>query len=208
LKKTKKRGRKYLFAKREIEKNQSDKNKSKTYLLDDAIKLLKKIKYAKFDEAIELHIKTTKTGLKGEVSLPHSTGKKVRVAIVDDKLLDNVENDKIDFDVLITHPSFMPRIAKLAKILGPKGLMPNPKAGTISENPIEKAKEFEKGSLKWKTEAKAPLIHQMIGKISYDDKEIIENIKSFIESIGRNNIIDIYITSSMSPSIKVNKEEI
>jgi len=208
VKKTKKRGKKYLLAKREIEKNTTDKSKLKLFLLEDAIALLKKISYAKFDESVEIHIKVIKQGIKGEVDLPHSTGKNIRVKIVDDTVLDNIENGKIDFDILITHPSYMGRIAKLAKILGPKGLMPNPKAGTISEKPEETAKKYGKGLLRWKTEPKAPLIHQIIGKISYDEKKILENIKTLIESIGKSNIIDLYIKSSMSPSIKIDVSKI
>jgi len=102
----------------------------------------------------------------------------------------------------------MGRIAKLAKILGPKGLMPNPKSGTISDKPEELAKKYEKGIIKWKTEAKAPLIHQIVGKLSYDDKKILDNIKALIDSIGKSNIVDLYITSSMSPSIKVDISKI
>jgi large subunit ribosomal protein L1 len=207
-KKARKRGKNYLLAKKEIEKIHVDKSKPMIFSLEEAVSLLKKISYAKFDETVEIHIKTSKKGLRGDVDLPHSTGKKIRVKIVDDTVLDNIEEGKIDFDVLITHPSFMPKIAKLAKILGPKGLMPNPKAGTISENPEETVKKYEKGVIKWKTEPKYPLIHQIVGKISYDEKKIIENIKSFINSIGKNQIMDLYIKSSMSPSIKINIDEV
>ncbi|MDP2673135.1 MAG: 50S ribosomal protein L1, partial [Nanoarchaeota archaeon] len=109
-----------------------------------------------------------------------------------------------DFDVLISHPSFMPKIMKFAKILGPKGLMPNPKNGTISEKPEEVAKKVKSGVLKWKSEVKQPLIHQQIAKLSYDEKKIEDNIKTFIESVGRNNIQEVFITSTMSPSIRIN----
>ena len=206
--KARKRGQKFLLAKREIDKNTTEKNKLKLILLQDAIALLKKTSYTKFDETVEIHIKVIKEGLRGEVDLPNPTGKKIRVKIVDDVVLDSIERGKIDFDVLITHPSYMGRIAKLAKILGPKGLMPNPKSGTISDKPEELAKKYEKGIIKWKTEAKAPLIHQIVGKLSYDDKKILDNIKALIDSIGKSNIVDLYITSSMSPSIKVDISKI
>ena len=208
IKKVRKRGKNFLLAKREIDKNTTEKNKLKLILLQDAIALLKKTSYTKFDETVEIHIKVIKEGLRGEVDLPHPTGKKIRVKIVDDVVLDSIERGKIDFDVLITHPSYMGRIAKLAKILGPKGLMPNPKSGTISDKPEELAKKYEKGIIKWKTEAKAPLIHQIVGKLSYDDKKILDNIKALIDSIGKSNIVDLYITSSMSPSIKVDISKI
>ncbi len=176
----------------------------KFYSLEEAVDILQKIKYAKFDESVELHLNVDETGLKGEVSLPHSTGKKIRVAIVDDKVLADLEKGKIDYDVLIAHPSFMPRLTKFARVLGPKGLMPNPKAGTISTNPEEVAKKFEKGVLRWKTEAKFPLIHQIIGKISFTKKDLVENAKAFIDSVGKAHIKKAFIKTTMSPSVKLN----
>jgi large subunit ribosomal protein L1 len=161
------------------------------------------MKTASFDESVELHLVVEEQGLKGEVELPHSTGKTVRVAIVDDKVLAAIEAGKIDFDVLITHPSYMPKLAKFAKVLGPKGLMPNPKAGTISPNPEEVAKKFQKGVLRWKTEPKATLIHQMLGKISMKEEEIKENIEAFFKSVGTKNIKKAYLKTTMSPSVKI-----
>ena len=110
---------------------------------------------------------------------------------------------KIEFDVLVTHPSFMPKLAKFAKVLGPKGLMPNPKAGTVSTKPEEVVKKFEKGMLRWKTEAKFPLIHQMIGKISFEEKKLIANAEKFIEAVGKTHIKNAFIKTTMSPSIKL-----
>jgi large subunit ribosomal protein L1 len=198
--KKKKRGKNYQKAKAEIDKN-------KPYSIKEAISLLKKIKYAKFDESFELHLNVDKVGLKGEVELPYSLGKKVKVAIVDDKILAQIEEGKIDFDVLIAHPSFMSKLIKYARILGPKGLMPNPKNGTISPNPQEAAKKFEKGLLHWKTESKFPLIHQMIGKISQKDEEVEENIKAFLKSVGLNHIKEAYLKTTMSPSVKIEVKE-
>lgn len=195
------RGKNYLKAKKQIDKN-------KIYSIKEAIELLKKIKYANFDESVEIHLNVKKTGLKGEVELPHSIGKELRVAIVNDKLLGEIEKGKIDFDILITHPSFMPKLVKYAKILGPKGLMPNPKAGTISENPEETAKKFKKGLLRWKTEPKFPLIHQVLGKLSVDERDLEENITAFIKSVGLNNIEKAFIKSTMSPSLKIDLTKI
>jgi len=189
-------GKKYLQAKKQVEAD-------KYYPIKDAIVLIKKMKTAAFDESVELHLVLMETGLKGEVELPYSTGKKVRVAVVDNKLLDELEKGKIEFDVLVTHPSFMPKLAKFAKVLGPKGLMPNPKAGTISPNPEEIVKKFAKGTLRWKTEPKAPLIHQMIGKVSNEEKNLVANAEKFIEAVGTKNIRKAYMKSTMSPSIKI-----
>jgi len=201
LKKTKARirGKSYLRAKKSVDRK-------KIYSINDAISLLKKMKFGKFDESVELHINLVEGGLKGEVTLPHATGKVTRVKIVDDKLLLEIEKGKMDFDILITHPSYMPKLARFAKILGPKGLMPNPKAGTISPNPEEVVKKIMKGSLRWKSEPKFPLVHQMIGKISFADKELIENAKVLIGSIGKNKIQSVFIKTTMSPSIKVQAE--
>lgn len=190
------RGKKYQEAKKMIDK-------SRYYSLDEAIGLLKKMKLVKFDQSVELHFLVDKNGLKGEVELPFSTGKTVRVKIVDDKILEDLGKSKIEFDVLVTHPSFMPRLAKFAKILGPKGLMPNPKAGTVSMKPEEVVKKFEKGMLRWKTEAKFPLIHQMIGKISFEEKNLIANAEKFMESIGKSHIQSAFIKTTMSPSVKL-----
>ncbi len=176
----------------------------KAYALEEAVALLKKIKYAGFDESVELHINTTSQGLRGEVELPYSTGKNVRVAIVSDALLSDIAGGKFEFDVLISHPSYMPKLAKFARILGPKGLMPNPKTGTISDKPEEVAKKFQGGLLKWKGEAKFPLIHQMIAKISQDDKEIIGNVEMFLKAVGTSAIKEVYIKTTMSPALKLN----
>lgn len=190
------RGKKYQEAKKIIDKN-------KLYSLKEAIALLKMMKLVKFDQSVELHFVVDETGLKGEVELPFSTGKIVRVKVVDDNVLNDLEKGQINFDVLVTHPSFMPRLAKFAKILGPKGLMPNPKAGTVSTKPEDVVKKFEKGMLRWKTEAKFPLIHQMIGKISNDDNNLIANAEKFMEAVGKSHIQSAFVKTTMSPAVKL-----
>jgi large subunit ribosomal protein L1 len=195
------RGKKYQVAKRQVDK-------TKTYSLTEALTLLRKIKWVKFDESVELHINTHKDGLKGEVQMPHSIGKQVRVKIVDDKLLGEIEGGKIDFDILVTHPSNMARLAKYAKILGPRGLMPSPKSGTISEKPEDVVKRFSQGALRWKTEVKFPLVHQLIGKVSLDDKELVDNVRAFVKAVGKNNIKELWIKTTMTPSVKLNLESI
>ncbi len=194
------RGKKYLEAKKKI-------GEKKMMKLADAVELLKKAKYAAFDESVDLHMNVVKTGLRGEVELPHSTGKVVRVAIVSDTVLEQLANGKIEFDVLITHPSFMSKLARFAKVLGPKGLMPNPKAGTVSTTPEEVAKKFMKGTLRWKTEPKFPIIHQMIGKVSYDSKNLVENAQAFIDTVGKAQIKSVFIASSMGLSVGIEIEE-
>lgn len=194
--KKKARGKNYQKGKEKIDRN-------KKYSLEEAIKILKKIKYARFDESVEVHINVLEKGLRGEVNFPHSIGKETKVAIVDDQLLQKIEKGNLDFDILITHPQYMPRLVKLAKILGPKGLMPNPKTGTISERPEEVAKKFQKGTVRFKTESKFPIIHQVVGKISFEDKKLVENINTLITAVGRSKIDSLYLKSTMSPSIRI-----
>lgn len=197
------RGKRYQEAKKLVDKN-------KTYTLAEAIKLLKKMKVAKFDESVELHLNVDETGLRGEVEMPNSIGKKIRIKIVDDKFIEEFgkslpagRQGVIDFDILITHPSFMPKLAKYAKVLGPKGLMPNPKAGTVSPNPEQVVKKLEKGTLRWKTEAKFPLIHQMIGKLSHEEKALVENAQVLLKAVGASHIQKAVLKSTMSPAIKL-----
>lgn len=197
--KKKTRGKNYQQAKKAIDKN-------KKYSVKEAVSLLKKIKFGKFDETVELHLNVREVGLKGEVTLPYGTGKQKRVAIVDEEILKKIEKGKIDFDVLITHPQYMPKLVKYAKILGPKGLMPNPKNGTISQNPEEVAKKFQSGLIRFKTESKFPIIHQIVGKTSFSEEALVENIKTLILAINSSEIKSAYLKSTMSPSIKLNLE--
>ncbi len=177
-------------------------DKTKTYSLDEAIALVKKTNVTKFDATMEVHVNTLVKDIKGRVTLPHGIGKEIKVAVADDRLLAQVEAGKIDFDVLISHPSFMAKLAKVAKILGPKGLMPNPKNGTISENPIDLAKKFS-SALHFKTEADFPLIHSVIGKTNFPDNKLAENLNVLIKAIGVDKIKTLYLKATMSPSVKV-----
>lgn len=195
------RGKKYQEAAKKVDPK-------KTYSVAEAVETLKKIKYTKFDESVELHLNVDKKGAKGEVTLPHSTGKTINVKIVDDALLEQIEKGNFDFDVLIAHPSYMPKLAKFARTLGPKGLMPNPKNGTVSPNPEEAAKKFEGGSLQWKGESKHPLIHQMIAKISASESEIAENAIAFMQAVGKTSIKQAFMKTSMSPSMQLDMKEL
>ena len=194
--KTHARGKNYRAAKRQVTSDE-------VYTVVQGVSLLKKISTAKFDESVELHLNLVEAGIKGEVTLPHGTGKSVKVAVVTDELLTAIEGGKIDFDVLITHPSFMPKLAKVARVLGPKGLMPNPKNGTVSEKPEEVAKKYSGGALRFKSEAKFPLLHQLVGKKSFEDKQLVENIAAFIKAVNTKNIKSAYLKLSMTPSVQV-----
>lgn len=179
----------------------------KTYPISEALQLLRKVSLTKFDSSVELHINVSEKGLRGSVSLPHGTGKQVRVAVADtesvDAIIEAVEAGKIEFDALVAVPAVMGKLAKIARFLGPKGLMPNPKNGTISPTPQKVAEKLKKGEINWKTEPDFPLIHLVIGKLSFKDAQLEENFKALIKSIGDTKTKAITIKSSMSPGIKV-----
>jgi large subunit ribosomal protein L1 len=179
----------------------------KVYGLSEAIKLLRGVHLAKFDESVEVHLNVSEKGLRGQVTLPHGTGKKVRVVIADtdtiDKLIANIEKGVIEFDALVAHPQVMGKLGKVARYLGPRGLMPNPKNGTISPTPEKVAKKLEGGEITWKTESEFPLIHQVVGKLSFKDDQIKENITELFKAIEVSKIKEATLKSTMSPGIKI-----
>jgi large subunit ribosomal protein L1 len=177
-------------------------DKTLLYSPEEAVKLLKRMKPAGFDETVELHLNLLEKG-SFVLQLPQGTGKKIRAAIADDALIEKIQTGKIDFDILFAHPSMMPKLAKVAKILGPRGLMPNPKNGTITTNPQEEIKKLSGGQLRVKTESQAPILHLVCGKLSFGEKELVENIKAVISSIGINKIKSATLNSTMSPGIKI-----
>lgn len=189
------RGQKYQKAKKLIDRQ-------KLYSLKDAIKLLKKVSISRFNGSVDVHLLVKKTGLKGEVKFPYSTGKAEKIAIANEEVLKKIEAGKIDFTTLIATPSMMPKLAKYAKILGPRGLMPNPKAGTITDKPEELVKKLT-GKTTFKTEAKAPLIHITIGKVDSPQKHLEENFRALIAAVGQKNIKKAVIAPTMGPGIKV-----
>lgn len=179
-------------------------DQNKMYSISEALEILKKFKKAKFDETIELHLNTTEAGISGQMKLPHGSGKEVRVSIATDEVLAEIETGKINFDVLIAEPSQMPKLAKVAKVLGPRGLMPNPKNGTISTNPEEAMKSFQGGQIRYKTEANIPVMHLSVGKASFENNKLEENIKTVITTIKKARIVKAVLKSTMSPAIKLN----
>ena len=183
-------------------------DRKKIYPVKEALDLLPKLKRAKFDETVELHINTTENGISGNFVLPHGTGKKTRVAIANDDVIAQVEKGVIDFDILIAEPSMMPKLARVAKFLGPRGLMPNPKNGTISPKPQEVAKKYEGGQVNFKTESKFPLLHLSVGKVSFGGDKLAENIKVALQSVQVKNIRSATLKSTMSPGIKIDTTSI
>lgn len=206
-KKTKKE--KFVKARAKVEskrhkENMSVVSSSQKYDIDAALVALKKFKSSKFDETVELHINTKEKGVSGQVTLPHGTGKTLVIKIADDTIIAEVAKGKINFDLLVATPSMMPSLAKVARVLGPRGLMPNPKNGTIAENPEEAVKKLSGGQINYKTESEAPIIHARVGKISFEDSKLKDNVKTFITSVGMNNIASVTLKSTMSPAIRLN----
>lgn len=212
--KAKPRSKKY----QEISK---DLDRTKTYPIDQAVDLVKKLSYAKFNATLEAHINTVQTGIVGYVSLPFASGKKLRILIFghlpepseyegvsfgDDSTIEEISKGKINFDLVISTPQWMPKLAQVAKILGPKGLMPNPKNGTITsgEDGLKKAVEsFQAGKTEYKTEPKAPVIHLGLGKLDQPTEELSANVKILLQTIGNTKIKQVTLAPTMGPSVKV-----
>ena len=193
--KSKGRGKKYQAVRSKIDK-------TKLYDAFSAVELVKKLSYSKFDGTITAHLILKETGASASVTFPHSTGKSIKVAIASDEVLKQIEAGQLDFDVLVASPAFMPKLTKFARVLGPKGLMPNPKTGTLTSNPEEKKKQLEAGEITVRTEKKAPLIHITVGKVSHETKDLVENIQEVMKAF-KGKLVKLSIAATMSPAVKV-----
>ena len=208
---------------------------SKRYEPIDAIKILKENNYAKFDEtlevAINLGIDSNKTdqGIRGVTSLPKGTGKSINVAVLakgdkqkeakdagadlvgENDLIETISSGKISFDLLIASPDMMPSVGKVAKILGPKGLMPNPKLGTVTPDIATAVKNAKAGQVQYKND-KGGIVHAGIGKMSFDENDLLENLKFFYSSINKSKpetvkgsfIKKVTIASTMGVGLEIN----
>ena len=207
----------------------------KVYEPIEAIKLLKENSYVKFDESLEvavnLKIDSNKTdqNVRGVLSLPKGTGKKIRVAVMakgdkakeasdagadivgDEDLALQVTNGKINFDLLIATPDMMPTVGKIGKILGPKGLMPNPKLGTVTQDVRKAVSNAKAGQVLFKND-KAGIIHAGIGKLNFTEEDLLQNLKSFYTSISKSKpdavkgsfIKKVSIASTMGFGLQIN----
>lgn len=192
-----------LHGRSKLYKAKLDKKEHKLYSLSDALKALRDLSYS-VHKTVELHLNLKDTGLRGEVKLPHSFGKTTRVAIFTPELATQIKKGKLDFDILLAKPADMPKIAPLAKVLGPKGLMPNPKSGTITDKPEERAKQLTSGTtLSYRSEPKAPMAHLVVASLDMKDEQIIDNLKTVLNDIGINKINSAFIKSTMSPSVRL-----
>jgi large subunit ribosomal protein L1 len=198
--KTKKvRSKKYQAVRSKIDR-------TKTYDPFATIELAKKLSYTKFPGTITAHLTVKEQGLSQEITLPHSTGQTKKIEIASEEVMKKIEAGEINFDILLSTPQFMSKLTKYAPILGPKGLMPNPKNGTLTPNPEQKKKELEAGATVVKTEKKAPLMHVVIGKTDMDTKQLTENLQTLITAF-KNKLRKVTLSATMSPGLRVEMEE-
>lgn len=223
-----KKSKKYMEALSKVEK-------TKLYTKEEAVKLVKETSYSKFDGSVELamrlNLDTKKADqqLRGALVLPNGTGKTSKVLVIakgehakqakealadyvgDVDLLEKIEKENwFDFDTIIATPDMMPALGKLGKILGPKGLMPNPKTGTVTMDTAKAVAEVKKGRVEYRTDTYGN-VHVIIGKVSFTEEQLLENLEAFVSLIMKSKpsvvkgtyIKNISIASTMGPGIKI-----
>lgn len=224
-----KRGKKYQEAAKQVDR-------SVLYEKAEAISLIKKTAIAKFDETVEVHIRTGCDGrhadqqIRGAVVLPHGTGKTVRILVFAkgdkadealaagadfvgaEELIPKIQNDGwLDFDVVVATPNMMGVVGRLGKVLGPKGLMPNPKAGTVTMDIAKAIAEIKAGKIEYRLD-KTNIVHVPVGKVSFTEEQLSENFQTIIDTIVKAKpaavkgtyLKSITLTTTMGPGIKLN----
>ena len=224
-----KHGKKYNEAAKQVDR-------ATLYDPAEAVALVKKTATAKFDETVELHIRTGCDGrhaeeqIRGAVVLPHGTGKTVRVLVFakgdkvneaeaagadfvgGDELIPKIQNEGwLDFDVVVATPDMMGVVGRLGKVLGPKGLMPNPKAGTVTMDVTKAINDIKAGKIEYRLD-KSNIVHCPIGKVSFSEEQLTENLKAIMDAIVKAKpaslkgtyLKSITISSTMGPGVKVN----
>ncbi len=211
----------------------------KTYTLKEAAKLVKEITTTKFDASVDIDVRLgvdprkANQMVRGVVSLPHGTGKQVRVLVLCtpdaeaaakeagadyvglDEYIEKIKGGWTDVDVIITQPQIMGKIGALGRVLGPRGLMPNPKSGSVTPDVAKAVQEVKQGKIDFKVD-KAGIIHTSIGKVSFEPEKIVENAKEFIQTLIKlkptaakgTYIKSIYLSSTMSPGLKVDTKSV
>lgn len=213
-------------------------DKSKFYSIDEAIELMKEATNSKFDESIEITInlgvdpRKSDQMVRGATALPFGTGKSKKVLVITrnkqseaeqagadytgfEDYIEKIKEGWLDFDTMVATPDSMSEVGKLGKILGPKGLMPNPKVGTVTDNVENAVKEIKAGKIEFRAD-KYGILHTIVGKISFDKEKLIENILTFISTVNKLKpssakglyIKKVYLGSTMGPSLKIDKNEL
>lgn len=221
------RGKSYQEAAKKVEK-------AKLYTLEEAVKLAAETNPSKFDASVEVHVRLgvdprqADQNIRATVSLPHGTGKNVRVAVFapesehaaakkagadvvgDEAFLAQLDKEVLDFDVLVATPQYMPKLGKYARLLGPRGLMPNPKSGTVAADVAKATTEAKAGKVEYRVDKQA-IVHLSVGKVSFGAEKLEENAKSFFESLQVQKpssikgayVKSITLSTTMGPGIKV-----
>jgi large subunit ribosomal protein L1 len=207
----------------------------KEYSIPEAVELLQKIKFAKFDETLEAHLrlgvdpKHADQMVRGTVVLPHGTGKSKKVLVVasgekvheaeqagadysgSDELIEKIAGGWMDFDSVIATPDMMKNVARLGKVLGPRGLMPNPKSGTVTFDVARAVQEVKAGKVEFRVD-KTSNVHVPLGKMSFSKDKLVENVKTLVDAILKAKpasakgkyVQKFFLTATMSPSIRIN----
>ena len=226
----KKASKKYVEASKKVEKNN-------TYSIDEAIKLVKETSITKFDGTVEVAIKLNvdpkkaDQQLRGSLVLPNGTGKTKKILVIakgeaaktakeagadfvgDTDMIEKIQKENwFDYDVIIATPEMMPELGKIGRVLGPKGLMPNPKTGTVTPTPVKTIEDIKKGMVEFRTDSYGN-IHTIVGKVSFDESKLVENLTYIINTISKLKpasvkgkfITNISVASTMGPGIKLDK---
>ena len=226
-------GKKYVEASKKIEKN-------KAYQLEEAVKLAKETSITKFDSSVELAVKlnidTKKADqqMRGSLVLPNGNGKTKKILVLakgaaaeaakkagadfvgEADMIEKIEKENwLDFDVIIATPDMMPQLGKIGKVLGPKGLMPNPKTGTVTPTPEKAVEDVKKGMVEYRADQYGN-IHVMVGKVSFDEKKLVENVQFVLNTLIKAKpatvkgkyITNISLSTTMGPGIHVDQDSI
>ncbi|WP_119325872.1 50S ribosomal protein L1 [Companilactobacillus musae] len=223
-----KHGKKYTEALKQVDKN-------KTYTAEEAVELLKKVDFAKFDATVEVAVnldvdpKQADQQIRGAIVLPNGTGKTQKVIVFaegqqakdaeaagadivgSDDLVEKIQDGWLDFDVAVATPPMMAKVGRLGRVLGPKGLMPNPKTGTVTMDVTKAVNDIKAGQVTYRVDSNG-LIHAPIGKISFDTDKIVENFNAFFGAIAKarpaslkgNYVVSVNMTSTFGPGLKIN----
>jgi large subunit ribosomal protein L1 len=224
-------GKKYIAARQQVE--------ARSYALDDALPLVQKIKFAKFDETVALSIrlgvdpKHADQMVRGTVVLPHGLGKSKRVLVIappdkqreaeeagadivgGEELVDKIAGGWIDFEAVVATPDMMRVVGKLGKVLGPRGLMPNPKTGTVTPNVSQAVKEIKAGKVEFRVD-KTGIVHAPVGKTSFPSQSLIDNASALLDSIVKAKppaakgkyLRSITVSSTMGPGVKIDENRV
>jgi large subunit ribosomal protein L1 len=224
-------GKKFIAAKQQVE--------DRSYGIDEALPLVQRVKFAKFDETVALSIrlgvdpKHADQMVRGTVVLPHGLGKSKRVLVIagadkqkeaeeagadlvgGEELVDKISTGWLDFDAVVATPDMMRAVGKLGKVLGPRGLMPNPKTGTVTPNVAQAVKEIKAGKVEFRVD-KTGIVHAPVGKTSFSSQNLIENVTALIDSIVRAKpsaakgkyLRSITVSSTMGPGVRIDEARV